>query len=270
MCSFDRDVTTASVATPSSLGVECNEMSSARHYPRAPITEALIDLRVELPPEVAVSELQNAHAGQEADYPGVEQANVAVGHMEVGKHVATSASTKHVGYWFRSADGKQVYQSRLDGFTMSRLAPYESWEPFRNEARRLWDVYRSVAKPAKVIRLAVRYINRIDIPLPLGDFKEYLRTVPEVSPDLPQGLARYFMQLAIPQDDIKSMVLLNETIIEPAAQNVVSIVLDIDIFRAAELPTEEEAVWGFLEELRARKNEVFEACITDKARELFK
>lgn len=245
-------------------------MSRPRHYPKAPITEALIDLRVEVPPEVTASELQKAHADQEADYPRVEQANVAVGHMEVGKQVATSASTKQVGYWFRSADGKQIYQSRLDGFTMSRLAPYESWEPFRNEARRLWDVYRSVAKPVKVIRLAVRYINRLDIPLPLADFKEYLRTVPEVSPDLPQGLAGYFMRLAIPQDDIKSMALLNETIIAPAAPNLVSIVLDIDIFRTAELPTDEEVVWSFFEELRVRKNEVFEACITDKARELFR
>jgi len=244
-------------------------MSSARHYPKAPITEAIIDLRVELPPGVGVSELEKAHVGQEADYPRIERANVAVGHMEVGKQVTTSASTRHVGYWFRSADGKQIYQSRLDGFTMSRLAPYGSWEPFRDEARRLWDVYRSVAKPVKAIRLAVRYINRLDIPLPLGDFKEYLRTVPEVSPDLPQGLAGYFMRLAIPQDDIKSMVLLNQTIIEPAAPNVVSIVLDIDIFRKVELPTEEEDVWSFFEKLHLRKNDVFEACITDKARELF-
>jgi uncharacterized protein (TIGR04255 family) len=77
----------------------------------------------------------------------------------------------------------------LDGFAMSRLAPYENWNAVRDEARRLWDIYRSIAKPSKLIRLAVRYINRIDMPLPLGDFKDYLRTVPDVSPDLPQGLA---------------------------------------------------------------------------------
>lgn len=121
----------------------------------------------------------------------------------------------------------------------------------------------------KVIRLAVRYINRIDLPLPVHDLKDYLRTVPEVSPDLPQGLAGYFMQVAIPQEDIKSTVLLNETIVPPAKPDVVSVVLDIDIFRTEDLPSEEEPMWGLFEELRIRKNSVFEACITDRTRELF-
>ena len=59
----------------------------------------------------------------------------------------------------------------------------------------------------------------------------YLRTVPEVSPDLPQGLAGYFMRLAIPQPDLRSMVLVNEAIIPPAKTNAVSVVLDIDLFQ---------------------------------------
>ena len=126
-----------------------------------------------------------------------------------------------------------------------------------------------VASPQRIVRVAVRYVNRIDIPLPLGDFNEYLRTVPEVSPDLPQGLAGYFMRLEIPMDDIKSRCLVNEAIIEPSVPNVVSVVLDIDVFRTEDLPTEEDEIWSFIEDLRARKNSVFEACITDKARELF-
>jgi uncharacterized protein (TIGR04255 family) len=245
-----------------------NTMSPQRHYQKPPITEAIIDLRVELPPDVGLTELSKAHGG-EAAYPTVEELHAAFGQMQVGPQVSAMASSKRVGYLFRSGDGKQIYQARLDGFTVSRLASYENWKALRDEARRLWDVYRSVAKPSKVLRLAVRYINRIDIPLPFKDFKDYLRTVPEVSPDLPQELAGYFMRLAIPLEDIKAVVLINETIIEPASQNVVSVVLDIDIFRTADLPTDEEGIWAFFEELRVRKNSVFEACITDKARELF-
>ena len=174
-----------------------------------------------------------------------------------------------MGYLFKSGDERQVFQGRLDGFTMSRLAPYECWETFRDEARRLWNVYRGAVSPQRVVRVAVRYTNRIDIPLPLRDFKDYLRTVPEVSTDLPQGLAGYFMRLDIPMEDIKSRCLLNEAIIEPAAPNVVSVVVDIDVLRTEALPTEEDEIWRFIEELRVKKNSVFEACITDKARELF-
>ncbi len=246
------------------------EMREPQHYAKAPITEAIIDLRVELGDNMAASELRRVHLGQETAYPTVEAVNVAVGQMQFGERVSTTASEKHVGFWFRSADGKQLYQARLDGFSMNRLMPYESWEPFRSEARRLWDVYRSVAKPVKVVRIAVRYINRLDIPLPLRDLKDYLRTVPEVSGDLPQGLAGYFMQLAIPQDDLHAVVMLNEALIEPATPDVASVVLDIDLFRTADLPTSDDGLWGLFEELHVRKNDVFEACITDQARELFK
>ena len=78
------------------------------------------------------------------------------------------------------------------------------------------------------------------------------------------------MQLRIPQNDIKSFALINETIVEPAGPGIASVVLDIDIFRTQELPSDEEEIWRFFEILHARKNDVFEACITDRARELFK
>ncbi|MBU0640676.1 MAG: TIGR04255 family protein [Planctomycetes bacterium] len=244
-------------------------MLAHRHYQNAPITEAIIDLRVEPRRGITVRELQKAHAGQEAEYPYVEPLNVATGQMHVGPQVTTMASTKHIGFWFRSDDGKQIYQARLDGFTMSRLAPYECWESFRDEARRLWNVYRSTVNLTGMVRLAVRYINRIDIPLPLRDFKDYLRTVPEVSPDLPQGLTGYFMRLAIPQQDIMSVCLLSEAIIDPPSSDVVSVVLDIDVFRTEGLQADEEEIWAFIDKLRERKNQIFEACITDKTRELF-
>jgi uncharacterized protein (TIGR04255 family) len=244
--------------------------SSKRHYPKAPITEAVIDLRVELPPQFSAEDLAKAQKGEETTYPTVERVNETLSQVMVGPEVSTaSATTQHVGFLFRSANGKQIFQARTNGFTMGRLTPYPDWTEFRGEARRLWDIYRAIAQPPKVVRMAVRYVNRIDIPLPLNDFGDYLRTVPQVSPDLPQGLSGYFMQLTIPLEDIKSQAIINETIIDPARPDVVSLVLDIDIFRTDDLPSAEEEVWRFIDRLRDAKNKVFEACITDKARELF-
>lgn len=244
-------------------------MGSRRHYANAPITEAVIDLRAELPTDVTVADLQKVQAGQEVEYPTKLDRNLAVGQMEFGEQVSASATKKHVGYLFRSRDEKQIFQGRLDGFTMSRLAPYQDWEKFRDEARKQWNVYRSVVSPQRVVRVAVRYINRIDIPLPLGDFREYLRTVPEVSPDLSQKLAGYIMRLEIPLPEIKSMCILNEAIVKPATRDVVSVVLDIDVFRTEAVPDQDEELWDFIKELRIRKNSVFESCITEKARSLF-
>jgi len=50
----------------------------------------------------------------------------------------------------------------------------------------------------------------------------------------------------------------------------VTILLDIDVFRTAELPVDDEEIWKVMEQLREEKNQVFEASITPRARELFK
>ncbi|MBX3439830.1 MAG: TIGR04255 family protein, partial [Planctomycetaceae bacterium] len=194
---------------------------------------------------------------------------LAHGRLKIGQEIQASASQSPIGFLFMSQDEKQIFQARLDGFTMSRLAPYESWDPFCCEARRLWELYRNEVRPEQVLRLAVRYINRIDIPTPFDDLSQYLRTFPEISRDLPQALSGLFMRLTIPQPDIESVVLLNEVLIEPAKPEVASVILDIDLIRETTPPQDDERIWTFVEVLRQRKNEVFEACITDKARELF-
>lgn len=244
-------------------------MTSDRHYRNPPITEAVIDIQVA--PSDNLTVLEQVHIGEETHYPVVEKLSTHTGEVVFGpEQAAATASSQPLGYLYCDADRIQVVQARKNGYTFSRLAPYPHWGVFSMEARRLWDKYRTAIDPTTITRVAVRYINRIDIPLPLKSFGDYLRTVPQLSPDLPEGLSSYFMQLVIPLTDIKCSGIINQTIIEPAKPDVVSVVLDIDIFRAIDLPDNENQLWALLEELRDAKNKVFEACITDEARRLFK
>jgi uncharacterized protein (TIGR04255 family) len=243
-----------------------------RHYPKAPITEAVIDVRVELPSDVSLETLGGVQdEAERVAYPASEV--VRLNEFQFGPGL-NATMVREIGLRFRSADGKLIHQARIDGFTVSRLAPYENWESFRAESRRLWNIYRTTVRPVRVTRIAVRYLNRIEIPLPLTDFGEYLRTVPQVSSDLPQGLAGYFMQLRLPLEDAKATAVINEAIIEDDVMaqkrdDVLPILLDIDIFRTVEIPSEDDALWDVMDQLRRAKNQTFEASITDKTRELF-
>ena len=240
----------------------------ALHYPNAPLTEAILDIRVKLPSEITPAKLKNVQLEEKEGYPRQEELFVVVGKMSVGTQVGASAKQNLNGYRFVSQDKRQIFQTRIDGFTFNRLAPYETWESFRNEARRLWKVYRSIAKPQNITRLALRYINKLDFPLPLADFKDYLRTIPEISPQMSQGLSGYFMHLELPQQDLGATLYLNQTLIPHAGPNIVSVILDFDLFSQENVPSAEQDIWKQLEVLRIRKNEVFEACITDKTRRL--
>jgi uncharacterized protein (TIGR04255 family) len=240
-----------------------------RHYANAPITEGLIDIRVELPSDVSLESLDSLYEQVKAQYPTREERLFFQGRLLAGEQVEASAKQTKIGYLFRSANGKHVLQVKLNGFTFSRLKPYENWPALRDEAKALWAIYRQILRPTRVTRVAVRYINQIDVPLARFDLKEYFRTFPEVSPELPQDLGAFLMQLQIPQVDLDAVLLLTQTGGSPPSPDITSVILDIDLFREFSDLKSDDDVWDMLESFRDRKNEVFEGCITDKARQLF-
>jgi uncharacterized protein (TIGR04255 family) len=242
-------------------------MQAPKHYSHAPITEALIDIQVKLPPGVKLDNLAQVYSSIQAEYPQHEEVLLFEGQMIAGASVGATESQSPIGYIASRDDQKQILQLRFDAFAFSRLAPYDCWENFRDEAKRLWNIYHSLIHPETIVRLALRYINRLDIPLPVSDIKDYLRTFPEVSPDLPQGLSGYFMQLQIPQENLGIMLVLNQAIVPPPTPDFVSLILDLELFIKEDIPHDEK-LWQILEQMHEQKNIAFEACITQRTREL--
>jgi uncharacterized protein (TIGR04255 family) len=203
-------------------------------------------------------------------YPEKGEIQKIQGKFTVGQPVAEEQSL--IGFTFKSVDGKYILQARVDGFTLSRLQPYEHWEPFKREAQRLWAIYRRYADPLHCIRAAVRYINRIDLPLQTeqgAEMKDYFRTYPEVSPDIPQVLTGHLMQLLIPQES-ETMLSLIQASVPASRPGVASVNLDLDFFKESQTAfVTDEQIWGFLDSLRAMRDHIFEGCITDKTRALF-
>lgn len=245
---------------------------SAHHYPNAPITEAVLDLRVPTATGMAVNDLLEMRAGEETVYPTVQPLMAIMGQFVVGPVSTTSTVQQQTGFVFRKQDGRYVYQARLDGFTISQLPRYSEWNDFRTEASRYWARYQEIAKPAGVARAGLRYVNRIDIPTELEHLsvEEYLLTAPNIAATLPQTMQGFFMQIVLPFPGTECRATITEAIIPPSRPGVASLILDIDTFREYSTPASHDQAWACLEELHDLKNSVFEACITDKARELFK
>ena len=174
-------------------------------YKNPPIKEALLDIRVKLPAETTLGTLATFQDKIKGRFP-IKEERV---NWESGLQIKPGSVPEIIppsggayGFFFRSETDKKIVQARRDGFTFNKLKPYDKWEIFCAEGKELWNHYLQVAKPVKVTRLAVRYINRIELPLPIKDFKEYLLTTPEIASGIPQGIAKFFMQAVIPKEDI--------------------------------------------------------------------
>ena len=253
-------------------------MTEHGHYRNAPIIEATISLGVVTPTNLTVADLsaieelvknRYSKAGDEYFYVGEETV------PDVGNASRHEDAHEHIGYGFSSSDEKQSFRARLDSFDFSVKEPYDSWEPFRNEARRLWTIYREVSRVESIWRVGVRYINRIDIPdWPSVKLDEYLKVYPEVPDDWPSGLSihNFFMQLQAWQEDLECNLVVNEAPARPPRPQTSSVRLDFDLFRERyEDPWQAEndkELWEYLERLRERKNRIFNESITDRTRRL--
>lgn len=243
--------------------------SSHPHFSKAPIVEALLDIQVRLPDRFAVDALLGCQKRVQKDYPQRARLQQHEGTMQFGKKVTASATSEDTGFVFRSPDKKRQFQTKTNGFTFNQLAPYPGWEVFFKEAKRLWDEYKKVAVPVECKRIALRFINRFDLPGSLVRLEDYFRTYVAVSDDLPQLLEAWFFQVQLAIPEINAVVAITQTQAPPADEEHVSVILDLDLFRTESLPTGNE-IWDLFKEFRDWKNKVFLDCLTEKAKELIR
>lgn len=237
-----------------------------------PITEALLDIRVNLPKETTLETLLSFQNEIKEDFPNKKERHMGTFQIRTGAAPEIFASSDRIdGYMFFAPDNQKIVQTRLDGFTFNKLKPYSKWETFSQEAKYLWDHYVKIAKPINIVRLALRYINRIEIPLPFGDFKEYILTNPEIAPGISQGLAEFFMQLVIPNADIQATAIVTETIEKINDKSkVLPLIFDIDVGKNIILEPKSDEIWNIMDDLRNFKNQIFMSSVTDKTKGLFK
>jgi len=239
------------------------------HYNNAPIVEAVLEATFARTNPVEIDTL----AGVVQDnirFPKRLELMTASGKMTVGPAVSASATTQRIGYQFFSLDNKFVVHCRTDGLAVSRLAPYLTWEEVFDEFLTHWSRYLEVIKPDILVQLAVRYINRFDVPGERVELKDYFRTYPEVSEDIPYDIAGFLNQLQIPMPDINGYALVTQARVPPSRDNVISILLDIAVSKQVNAMACEFDIAEALSVLRLKKNTIFEACMKKQARDLIR
>jgi len=240
-------------------------------FPNAPITEAVIEILVQLSKNITINDLIKCHDSLKDRFPEVVEQKLSKAGFQLGKRASTLPSEEStIGYLLKSSQDKKVVQSRLNGFAFSKLKPYENWKRFCAEANELWKVYREIVNPRKITRISLRYINRIEVPYPFKDFNEYILTNPQIAPNLPQAVSTFFMRLEIPNYDILAKAILIQTMEQPTQDKKLPLILDIDVMRENEYIRNMDDVWADFESLREFKNEIFFNSITDKTKELFR
>lgn len=248
-------------------------MTQWEHLPRAPIVEALLDIRVKFSSPPSHEQLAALHGTVAHDYPISEKLVRWESEIQFRADPPPEFAVRSgpLGFIFRSADRKRAVQMREDGFTINWLRPYRTWGDLRAAAEATWELYRGRLNPTTIVRLAVRYINRIELPLPFADFREFVRTAPDVAPELPQGLSALFFRVEIPEPAKRFSAIITEAM-EPLTETSTQLplIFDIDVVDQRSIEASSPLIWDSFELMREYKNEIFFRSMTDRALGLFR
>ena len=141
------------------------------------------------------------------------------------------------GFRYISNDNTKILQAHVGGCSFHLLFEpqtikrrYNTWELLRDETKKIWELYVKFCEPQKISRLAVRYINRFDIPTNTLELEEYFTFFPHVK-DIPEmnNIANYGVQTTSVQQDIAGVAVINQTPVQSPIDGLSSILLDIDI-----------------------------------------
>jgi len=243
-------------------------MSTWPSLSKAPIVEGLIDIRVEPSAGATIAALTAAADELAAEFPSREELRTFVTQLNFSPQAGPSSQTTDGGsngVILRSADHKWAAQFRLDGFTMSRLQPYGTWDELKCKASAMWDRYSEAVRPTKVVRIASRFINRVE--LPVGEsFEKTFLTNFLIGPSLPQIVAGYLLRVVIPFEEYHAVAVVTQSL----EVNSTDCILDLDAFSEQPRGIPEDEMWGKFEGLREVKNRLFFGSLTPAALERFK
>jgi len=174
---------------------------------------------------------------------------------------------------FLTDDKKTFVQLGTRILSVNQLQPYTSWEEFKPKIKKAFIALTEIIEINNIERIGLRYVNRIDIPIPKSgkiDMEEYFDFSPHVGKNLPQDYQKFIVGAQFPfkgREDI-CKVLLTDTV--PNKPESASFILDLDYFFAKPQTVSKDTALEWVESAHNNLEGVFEGCITDRLRRLFK
>ena len=243
-------------------------MPEPRHLTKAPITEAIFDFRVKARPGFRAEEFEPLKTQLADRFPIVRDRRGKEALFVVKKGEGIPPVVRDLGlqgYFFKAADERTLAQFRIDGYTFNRLKPYTNWEELFPLAFDLWHQYSEIARPEEITRLALRYINHIQLPIGEFEFETYLRAAPVIPEELPQHMSSFLTRTTL--HDLENHVAAHVSQVLETNPGIPKrrVILDIDAFWEGQLMIEEkERITEIFGKLRELKNRIFFNSLTEK------
>lgn len=129
--------------------------------------------------------------------------------------------------------------------------------------------YRAVATPKSIHRLGLRYVNVIEISSQNLTLDDYFEFAPSTGPHLPAITGPFLLGVQFPFENARDVAKVQLSSLAGIEASTTSILLDIDYSLSQPEAIKPDISIGWFDTAHTHVEEIFEACITDRLRDLF-
>lgn len=246
-------------------------LAERRQYSDPPIQEALCEIRLAPADEWSIDVPTRLQAALSPRYDGSAK-------QEVGSALQIRPAAGAAGVLLPQSQTRLRFfnldESRLvtitpTSLTIHILSPYRGWGEFKGAIAEALDAYSSVLSPEGIEQIEVRYINRVVVEAEEFRLGEYFTAPPSLPASLPVGITDFLLRVESVYEDCPARLVQIFASAE-AAEGSAAVILDLNVVRSWDKsPLKMGDAMGYVEDLRSREREAFEALITNEAREMF-
>lgn len=249
-----------------------NEKSEFENFENAPIILSILQFRYKRIERFDAQAIKKKGIQLANDYPERKDRVVQKIHFNPpGAENSTNVSfdeRRIDGLQFISKDKKRILVIGEERFTYEMHGRYLGWTEFRNEAKRLWELFQEDMHGIQLTGLSLRYVNRINIPIETSDTSKYFTTfIESVNSDQKAGSFQMKYTSNEPDDNLTIHV---GHVLEPPIGDQFPYLFDIDAIHLSELNNDPTIIWDIFETLRRRKNTIFLEGITEETKKIIR
>lgn len=170
---------------------------------------------------------------------------------------------------FLREDKKALVQVGPHLLAVNHLKPYSSWQEFLPLIEKGFEAYCDVVGPKNIHRVSLRYINRIEVAGQSIELEDYFEFRPFVGPSLPQDFGPFIIGIQVPYEDSRDILKLQLTSASVKSPDTAAVILDLDYFLVKPGGVALDNVFEWVDVAHNRVEDAFEACISDRLRQMF-
>jgi uncharacterized protein (TIGR04255 family) len=137
---------------------------------------------------------------------------------------------------FVATDGSTMVQVGPDLLAVNSLRPHLGWADLRDTLASVLQAYREIAVPTTISMAAVRYINRVDIPLRGLTLERYFTVLPGLPDKASSEITKFLIHTEVKYDDPSALFRFRFGPTDSSNDTVATFLLDYEHISNADTP----------------------------------